>query len=164
MLQIDRFCVNIIAECDPSPNRKFSPLSKSLIKESNAPTPTNTNPLPVSSFDSEALVKSLHYVRSLVSQHIPKRLFQPAGFAAAPLASRQALPQLSSLLSRSFSSQLSPAQSAESAENKDVTTLSLSNSSNIENLEGTNDFDYLSLDVLKWRWLGHQSSFFPAER
>ncbi|KAI9083405.1 hypothetical protein K1719_034619 [Acacia pycnantha] len=75
LLQIDRFCSNIIAECDLNLNR---PWSRSLNPQSGSPTSTNISPLPVSSFASEALMKSLSYVRSLVAQHIPKRYFQPA--------------------------------------------------------------------------------------
>ncbi|XP_024020502.1 uncharacterized protein LOC21409013 isoform X2 [Morus notabilis] len=163
LLHIDRFCVNIIAECDTTPTRRLPP--RSSIQQSGASTAsTNASPLPVSSFTSGALVKSLNYVRSLVSQHIPKRLFQPAAFAGAPSASRQALPTLSSLLSKSFNTQLSPAHSVEHSENKDVTSLSLSNSSNIEKVDGTDDSEYIALDVLKWRWLGgSQSSFLPTE-
>ncbi|KAF3433742.1 hypothetical protein FNV43_RR24845 [Rhamnella rubrinervis] len=163
LLQIDRFCVSIIAECDTSPNRRLSPYSRPVIQQSGASTAsTNISPLPVSSFASGALVKSLNYVRSLVFQHIPKRLFQPAAFAGAPSASRHALPTLSSLLSRSFNSQLSPAQKAEPSENQDITVLSLSNSSNNERADGMDDSEYIPLDVLKWRWLREcQSPFLP---
>ncbi|KAL5569128.1 hypothetical protein UlMin_025703 [Ulmus minor] len=163
LLQIDRFCVNTIAECDTSPHRRLP--ARPLIQQPSASTTSaNTSPLPVSTFASGALVKSLNYVRSLVSQHIPKRLFQPAAFAGAPSTSRQALPSLSSLLSKSFNSQLSPAHAAESSENKDVTSISLSNSSNIEKVDGTDDFGYIALDVLKWRWLGEfQPSSLPTE-
>ncbi|KAM6598914.1 hypothetical protein CsatA_018523 [Cannabis sativa] len=159
LLQVDRFCVNIISECDTSPIRRLPPRASIQLSGSSTAS-TNTSPLPVSSFTSGALVKSLNYVRSLVSQHIPKRLFQPAAFAGAPSASRQALPTLSSLLSKSFNSQLSPAHSAEPSENKDITSLSLSNSSNIEKIDGTDDSEYIANDVLKWRWHGEcQSSF-----
>nr|XP_048326406.1 uncharacterized protein LOC107413517 isoform X3 [Ziziphus jujuba var. spinosa] len=163
LLLIDRFCVSTIAECDTSPNRRLSPYSRPVLQQSGASTASkNISPLPVSSFASGALVKSLNYVRSLVFQHIPKRLFQPAAFAGNPSTSRQALPTLSSLLSRSFNSQLSPAQNAEPSDNKDITVLSLSNSSNIEKVDGTDDFEYIPLDVLKWRWLGEcQSPFLP---
>ncbi|XP_062092704.1 uncharacterized protein LOC133798442 isoform X2 [Humulus lupulus] len=163
LLQVDRFCVNIISECDTSPIRRL-PSRASIQQTGSSTASTITSPLPVSSFTSGALVKSLNYVRSLVSQHIPKRLFQPAAFAGAPSASRQALPTLSSLLSKSFNSQLSPAHSAEPSENKDITSLSLSNSSNIEKVDGTDDSEYIANDVLKWRWLGEcQSSFLPTD-
>lgn len=156
--------MNIIAECDTSPNRRLPPRA-SIQQSGTSTTSASVSPLPVSSFTSGVLVKSLNYVRSLVSQHIPKRLFQPAAFAGAPSVSRQALPTLSSLLSKSFNSQLSPAHSAEPSENKDVTSLSLSNSSNIERVDGIDDNEYIALDVLKWRWLGEwHSSFFPTDR
>ncbi|KAJ0046177.1 hypothetical protein Pint_06252 [Pistacia integerrima] len=166
LLQIDRFCLNTIAECDISPNRRVSPWSRSLTQQSGASTVSaNASPsLPVSSFASGALVKSLNYVRSLVVQHIPKRSFQPAAFAGAPPASRQSLPTLSSLLSRSFNSQISPANVVESLENKDSTTLSVSNLSNIEEVDGMEDLEYIASDVLKWRWLEeHQSSSMSTE-
>lgn len=117
---------------------------------------TTASPLPVASFASGALVKSLNYVRSLVAQHIPKRSFQPAAFAGASLASRQALPSLSSLLSRSFNSQLSPANAGESSEIKDAATLSVSNLSNIEEADAIESIEYIAPDVLKWRWIGEQ--------
>lgn len=129
LVQIDRFCVSIIAECDMSPNRKLAPWSRSLSQQSSASTASSTvSPLPVSSYASGALVKSLNYVRSLVTQYIPKRSFQPAAFAGAATASRQALPTLSSLLSKSFNSQLGPANGKELLENKDVSTVSTSGS------------------------------------
>lgn len=156
--------MNIIAECDTSPNRRLPP--RASIQQSGTSTASaNISPLPVSSFTSGVLVKSLNYVRSLVSQHIPKRLFQPAAFAGALSASRQALPTLSSLLCKSFNNQLSPAHSAEPSENKDVMSLSLSDSSNIEKVDGTDDSEYIAIDVLKWRWLGeYQSSVLPNDR
>ncbi|XP_038689974.1 uncharacterized protein LOC119988842 isoform X2 [Tripterygium wilfordii] len=155
LLLIDQFCVNTISECDASPNRRFSPRSRSLSQQSSASSATTSaSPLPVSSFASEALIKSLNYVRSLVAQHIPMRSFQPAAFAGAPLALRQSLPSLSSLLSRSFNSQLNPANVGESVEKIDGATLSASNLLNIEEVEGLEDFEYIAPDVLKWRWLG----------
>ncbi|OMO96931.1 hypothetical protein COLO4_14967 [Corchorus olitorius] len=164
LLQIDRFCLNIIAECDISPNRRLSPWSRSLNQQSGSSSTstssTSASPsLPVSSFASVALVKSLNYVRSLVAQHIPKRSFQPAAFAGATLASRQSLPTLSSLLSRSFNSQLCPVNGAESSEKKDASTISVSNLSNIEEADGIENPEYIAHDVLKWRWLrDHPSS------
>ncbi|KAL3838104.1 hypothetical protein ACJIZ3_022695 [Penstemon smallii] len=159
LLQIDRFCVSIIAECDINPNRKLTPWSRSLSQQSGVPVPsTNVNPLPVSSFASGALVKSLNYVRSLVAQHIPKRSFQPAAFAGAPPSSRQALPSLSSLLSRSFNSQLSPANGKESLESKDTSVTSVSESPIAEEVDEIEDQEFIALDVFRWRWCGDQQS------
>lgn len=167
LLQIDRFCINTIAECDMGPNRRFSPRSQSFSSSASTASTTSTNivPLSVPSFASGALVKSLNYVRSLVSQHLPKRSFHPAAFSGALSATRQSLPSLSSLLSRSFNAQLSPGHNGEPLENKDVTTMSTLNLSNIEKVGGMGDLEYFSVDVLKWRWLGEQqSSFFTTER
>lgn len=166
LLQIDRFCVNTIAECDTSPNRRLSPCSRSLDQQAGASAASiNISPLPVSSFASGELVKRLNYVRSLVARHIPKRSFQPAAFAGAPPTSRQSLPTLSSLLTRSFNSQLSPASGGESSEKTDATTLPVSNLSIIEKVDELVDHEYIAHDVLEWRWLGeHQSSSLPAER
>ncbi|KAG6670056.1 hypothetical protein CIPAW_01G284400 [Carya illinoinensis] len=165
LLQIDRFCVSTIAECDTSPNQRLLPRSRSLDQQAGASVaPSNTSPLPVSSFASEALVKSLNYVRSLVAKHIPKRSFQPAAFAGAPSTSRQPLPTLSSLLSKSFNSQLSPAAGGEYLEKKDATDVSIANLPIIENVDELVDDVYIAHDVLKWRWLGdHHSSSFLAE-
>ncbi|XP_013624182.1 PREDICTED: uncharacterized protein LOC106330217 [Brassica oleracea var. oleracea] len=144
LLQVDRFCVNLIAECDASLKQKLLPVLSA---------PLGASPLPVSSFASGALVKSLHYVRSLVALHIPRRSFQPAAFAGATLASRKLLPSLSSLLSKSFDSQLSPA-AAESPQKKDAADLSVSNLSNIEEFNALEDIVYISSDLLNWRWVG----------
>ncbi|KAK3037806.1 hypothetical protein RJ639_031847, partial [Escallonia herrerae] len=157
--QIDRFCVNVIAECDISPIRKLSPWSRSLGQQPGAPTVSkNVSPLPVSSFASGALVKSLNYVRSLVAQHIPKRSFQPAALAGAPPASRQSLPTLSSLLSRSFDSQLTPANTKESSENKEGSTMHVSDAPATGNVDEREDLEFIAPDVLKWRWHGDQQS------
>ncbi|KAK8356987.1 hypothetical protein V6Z12_A05G390800 [Gossypium hirsutum] len=169
LLQIDQFCVNLIAECDISLNRRLPPWSRSLNQQSISSTTSTSSAsssplLPVSSFASAALVKSLNYVRSLLAKHIPKRSFQPAAFAGATLASRQSLPTLSSLLSRSFNSQLCPVNGGESSEKKDATNLSVSNLLNVEEADGIENPEYLANDVLKWRWLGdHQLSLLYSE-
>ncbi|XP_058007719.1 uncharacterized protein LOC110639396 isoform X6 [Hevea brasiliensis] len=166
LLQIDRFCVCIIAECDMSPDRQLSPWSPSLNQQSvaSAAFPNSLPSLPVSSFTSGALVKSLNYVRSVVAKYVPKRSFQAAAFAGAPSTSRQSLPSLSSLLSRSFNSQLSPANGGESSEMNDATTLPVSNLSNSEKVDAREYLNYLAIDVLKWRWVGeHPLSFLSAE-
>lgn len=157
--QIDRFCVHTIAECDISLNRRLSPWSQSLNQQSGASmTYTNNTPLPASSFASATLVKSLNYIRSLVAQHIPKRSFQPAAFGGAPPALRQSLPTLSSLLSKSFNKQLSPASGVESSEKKDTSIASISNTSSMEKVDGIEDLEFIAVDVLKWRWAGEQQS------
>ncbi|XP_057753678.1 uncharacterized protein LOC130973250 [Arachis stenosperma] len=153
LLQIDRFCSTIIAECDIPPNQLGS---RSLNRPSGAPTSTNTYPLPVCTIASEALIKSLSYVRSLVAQHIPKRLFQPASFAGPPSTSGQSLPTLSSLLSKSFKSQLSPATSVPETSEKDSNTLSVSKLSKIE--DERDEFVFIAHDVLQWRWLDEPPS------
>ncbi|XP_010253242.1 PREDICTED: uncharacterized protein LOC104594586 isoform X2 [Nelumbo nucifera] len=153
--QIDLFCINSISECDSSTNRQVSPWSKSLAQHSGASTTGNTfSPVPASSFASGSLVKSLNYIRSLVARHIPKRSFQPATFAGGSTVSKQSLPTLSSLLSRSFNSQLSPVTvgSRESPERKEASNLYISNLSNVESGDGREDIDYIAIDVLKWRW------------
>ncbi|CAN1339027.1 hypothetical protein LINPERPRIM_LOCUS38300 [Linum perenne] len=156
LLQIDRFCVNTISECDNSASRRSAPLSQSLHQQSitSAASTHNLPSLPVSSFASGALVKSLNYVRSLVAQHIPKRSFQPAAFAGSPSSSRQALPALSSFLRKSFNSQLSPANTTESSDNRDVAALPVSHFSNMEKADAMEDFDHIAYDVLNWRWDG----------
>ncbi|KAF9674767.1 hypothetical protein SADUNF_Sadunf10G0161200 [Salix dunnii] len=155
LLQIDRFCVSLISECDISLKRRSLTWSGSPNQQYVSSTSTIYSPSsPVYIFASEALVKSLNYVRSLVGQHIPKRSFQPAPFAGAPSVARSSLPTLSSLLSRSFTSPISPASGVESLEKKDTTTLPVSNLSNVENVEVTEDLDYIAVDVLQWRWVG----------
>lgn len=161
MQQIDRFCVSIISECDLNANSKLAQRSRSLKSQSSIAPKVSNNvpPLPVSNVISGALVKSLNYVRSLVAQYIPRRSFQPAAFAGAPSVSRQSLPTLSTLLSRSFNSQLCPASAKETLENKEANTLSVSESSIAEEVDGIEDSEYLAIDLCKWRWCrDHQSS------
>ncbi|XP_074280627.1 uncharacterized protein LOC141605646 isoform X2 [Silene latifolia] len=159
LLQIDKFCVHIITECDIGLSRKLLPWSHSLNQQSGTTTTLSNSvtPVPVSSFASPTLIKSLKYVRSLVAQHIPRRSFQPAAFAGAPTASKQFLPSLSSLLSRSFNSQLSPAKSLEPPGRID-STVSVPSQRKIESCEGIDDTEYITSDVLKWRWAGDQHS------
>lgn len=101
-------------------------------------------------------MKSLNYVRSLVAQYIPKRSFQSAAFAGAPTSSRQSLPALSSLLSKSFNSQLNPANVKESSEKKERSAISVLNLSTTEKVNGIEDFEFIAYDVFTWRWHGHQ--------
>ncbi|XP_043701219.1 uncharacterized protein LOC122651756 isoform X2 [Telopea speciosissima] len=169
LVQIDFFCANSIYEGDPSMSRKVSPWSKSFTQHSGASASGNAFPssLPASSFASGTLVKSLNYVRSLVARHLPRRSFQPAVFAGASIPSKQLLPTLSSLLNKSFNSQLNPmvASSREPPETKEASSLYSSNLSNLESVEGWEDIDYISVDAFKWRWLGEQqSSLVVAER
>ncbi|KAE9615671.1 hypothetical protein Lalb_Chr04g0257821 [Lupinus albus] len=161
LLQIDRFCSTVIAECDINSNQ---PLSRSLDRQSGASiTTTNISPLPVYSFASEALVKSLSYVRSLVAQHIPKRLFQPASLAGPPSSLGQSLPTLSSLLSNSFNSQLGPSTVPETLK-MDSIAPSASRLSKIEKVDKKDELGFIAHDVLKWRWFDEpQSSLILAE-
>ncbi|KAK1396296.1 Vacuolar protein sorting/targeting protein like [Heracleum sosnowskyi] len=156
LLQIDRFCVSIIRECNISPNRKLSAWSRSSSKAGASATSSNTTQLPVSSFASGALVKSLNYVRSLVAQHVPKRSFEPAAFTAVPSTSRQLLPSLSSMLSKSFNSHLNPANAKESSDLKEGSAASVSNSLIAETVDGIEDLEFIPFDIFKWRWHGDQ--------
>ncbi|KAL8166811.1 hypothetical protein V2J09_008310 [Rumex salicifolius] len=161
--QIDRFCVHIIAECELGQSRRLSSWSYTS-SEASGSTKASTNsssPLPVSSFASEALVKSLNYVRSLVALHIPKRSFQPAAFAGGATTPRHCLPSLSSLLSRSFNSQLNPASKSESSD-REETNISVQNHSCTESNDGSKDPEYIASDVLRWRWAGEQHSTSPS--
>ncbi|KAG9445143.1 hypothetical protein H6P81_016483 [Aristolochia fimbriata] len=157
LLQIDLFCVNSVAECDSAVTRKICPWSKPSNQTSGSGPPGNAAPssLPTSTFASNALIKSLKYVRSLVAHYVPRLSFQPAAFAGASTASKQALPSLSSILSRSFNSQLKPGavNSKESPESKEISNSSAVMSSISERNE-LEDIKYMSSDVLQWRWCG----------
>ncbi|XP_023763748.1 uncharacterized protein LOC111912257 [Lactuca sativa] len=156
LLEIDRFCSNIIMECDISPNRRQAGGSSSTLNVSS--------PLPVASFASGALVKSLNYIRSLVAQHVPKRSFQPAAFAGATSASRQSLPSLSSLMSKSFNSQISPGIGKEPSENKEGSSVSVLDSPIPEDIDGIEGDEFIARDVFKWRWHGDpQSSLLSSD-
>lgn len=172
LLQIDSFCVTLIVECDSVTSRRVSPWLKSLDQQSAASVTSGSAippSLPTSSFASGALVKSLNYVRSLVARHLPRRPLYPAAFAGSSSASRQALPTLSSLLSRSFNYQLSPApiSSRESPERQEVSNASDLNLTSPERIDGEEGSKYIAIDVLKWRWTvdrEQQTSSVPMER
>lgn len=166
--QIDRFCMSIVTECATNPARRvaeqFGPLSKPPASTSSSNVVSPPAPPPVSTFASTTLIKSLNYVRSLVGQHIPKRSFQHAAFAGSASASRHALPALSSMLKRSFNSQLYPTYISESSESKDDSNLSVSSKFSLKKSDLVEDLEYMSHDVLKWRWLREQKSRALSER
>ncbi|KAJ9539998.1 hypothetical protein OSB04_026504 [Centaurea solstitialis] len=134
LLEIDRFCLNIIVECDNSPSRRLTPWSRSLSSQA-------------------------------VAQHVPKRSFQPAAFAGATSASRQSLPSLSSLMSKSFNSQISPGISKEASEIKEGSATSVLDSPIPEDVDGVEGDEFIARDVFKWRWHGDpQSSLLSSDR
>ena len=170
--QIDLFCANLIAECKSVTNRRVSLWSKSLSQHSgtsavasNAIVPS----LPASNFASASLVKSLNYVRSLVARHSPKLSFQPVARSGSSTSAKQSLPTLSSLLSRSFASQLSPEviSNRDSLGSGEDSGLFASGLSSLEKVDGEENNKYIFLDLLKWRWpwdREHQVSSFTRER
>nr|GEU89996.1 hypothetical protein [Tanacetum cinerariifolium] len=163
LLEIDKFCSNIIVECDISPSRRLT--SRSLSSQAGGSSTTlNGSPLPVASFASGGLVKSLNYIRSLVAQNVPKRSFQPAAFAGATSASRQPLPSLSSLMSKSFNSQISPGIGKEASENKEGSAVSVLDSPIAEEVDVADADDFIASDMFKWRWHGDpQSSLLSSD-
>ncbi|KAL6853317.1 hypothetical protein ACP4OV_019346 [Aristida adscensionis] len=141
--QIDSFCANTIAKCEPMANNRAA----------SAP---NSSPLapPISNFASASLVKSLNYVRSLVARHIPKLSFQPIVQSAA---SKQSLPSLSSFLNRSLVSQLTPEvisnrEHLESKEFHSPSDITSATSEKVDGGEPGDDSKYISFDILSWRW------------
>ncbi|XP_076911738.1 uncharacterized protein LOC143569799 [Bidens hawaiensis] len=163
LLEIDRFCLSIIMECDVSPSRRLT--SQSLTPHTGGSSTTlNGSPLPVASFASGGLVKSLNYIRSLVAQHVPRRSFQPAAFAGATSASRQSLPSLSSLMSKSFNSQISPGIVKEASEIKEGSAVSVLDSPIAEDVNRAEGDEFIASDVFKWRWHGDpQSSLLSSD-
>ncbi|WVZ67224.1 hypothetical protein U9M48_016332 [Paspalum notatum var. saurae] len=150
--QIDLFCANTIAKCEPMANRAAS-FGQNYTSAAAAP---NSSPLapPISNFASASLVKSLNYVRSLVARHIPKLSFQPI---APSVASKQSLPSLSSFLNRSLVSQLTPEvisnrEHLESKECHSSSDLISSASEKVDGVEPSDDSKYISFDILSWRW------------
>ncbi|KAG2594509.1 hypothetical protein PVAP13_5NG010400 [Panicum virgatum] len=149
--QIDLFCANTIAKCEPMANNR----AESLGQVSAAAAP-NSSPIapPISNFASASLVKSLNYVRSLVARHIPKLSFQPI---VQSVASKQSLPSLSSFLNRSLVSQLTPEvisnrEHLELKECHSSSNLISSGSDKVDGGEPGDDSKYISFDILKWRW------------
>ncbi|KAF0933653.1 hypothetical protein E2562_018886 [Oryza meyeriana var. granulata] len=145
--QIDLFCANTIAKCEPLGNQRPS----SALPHSSVAAP------PISNFASPSLVKSLNYVRSLVARHIPKLSFQPIVQSVAPTSTKQSLPSLSSFLNRSFVSQLTPEAitNRDLVESKECHTPSDLISSASEKADGGEPGDnsrYISFDILNWRW------------
>ncbi|KAG2603577.1 hypothetical protein PVAP13_5KG780500 [Panicum virgatum] len=149
--QIDLFCANTIAKCEPMANNR----AESLGQVSAAAAP-NASPIapPISNFASASLVKSLNYVRSLVARHIPKLSFQPI---VPSVASKQSLPSLSSFLNRSLVSQLTPEvisnrEHLELKECHSSSNLISSASDKVDGGEPGDDNKYISFDILSWRW------------
>ncbi|TVU37068.1 hypothetical protein EJB05_19035 [Eragrostis curvula] len=146
--QIDLFCANTIAKCEPVPNRAASVAQNNV--SVTALSNSSTLAPPISNFASAPLVKSLNYVRSLVARHIPKLSFQP-------VASKQPLPSLSSFLNRSLVSQLTPEvisnrEHLESKETHSPSDLVSSASEKVDGGEPGDDSKYISFDILSWRW------------
>ncbi|KAL6613719.1 hypothetical protein ACP70R_035989 [Stipagrostis hirtigluma subsp. patula] len=151
--QIDLFCANTIAKCEPMANNRAASFGQSYASPAAA---TNSSPLapPISNFASASLVKSLNYVRSLVARHIPRLSFQPIVPSAA---SKQSLPSLSSFLNKSLVSQLTPdvisnREHLESKEGHSPSDLISSASEKVDGGEPGDDSKYISFDILSWRW------------
>ncbi|CAL4959213.1 unnamed protein product [Urochloa decumbens] len=147
--QIDLFCANTIAKCEPMANNRaasFGQVSAAAVPNSSPIAP------PISNFASASLVKSLNYVRSLVARHIPKLSFQPI---VQSVASKQSLPSLSSFLNRSLVSQLTPEviSNREHLELKDSSSDLISSvSDTVDGGEPGDDSKYISFDIISWRW------------
>ncbi|OAY72185.1 hypothetical protein ACMD2_02291 [Ananas comosus] len=148
--QIDQFCVNSIAKCESVENPRTS------LWSGPSAISSNTYLSSLSASASASLVKSLNYVRSLVARHIPKLSFQPISQSGASASAKQSLPTLSSLLSRSFTSQLNPevVSSSDSLELKEGPSSSALKISANENVDLGESNMYLFFDILKWRWRG----------
>lgn len=165
--QIDLFCVNLVAECNAVTNKKASPWVQSANSQHVSSTASINSSSPISTsaaFASGALVKSLNYVRGLVSRHNPRHSFQSALFAGNSHAKRFS-PTMTSLRSRSFGSPLSPGGtvSRSSPENKEAANLAITNILGLETIDEENN-NYIALDVLKSRWIvdRHQQSWTPS--
>ncbi|XP_072984879.1 uncharacterized protein [Typha latifolia] len=157
--QIDLFCVNSIAKCESMANPRASLWSNSFSQQYGPSAVMSNTFLPSSSgssFASASLLKSLNYVRSLVARHIPRLSFQTIVQSGASGATRQSLPSLSSLLSRSFTSQLSPevVSSRDPLELKEGSSPSSLAISNTENVDAGDSNKYIFFDISKWRWRG----------
>ncbi|XP_057812898.2 uncharacterized protein LOC131026903 isoform X1 [Cryptomeria japonica] len=167
--QIDFFCVNLIAECNAVTNKKSSSWVQSANSEhaaSNISGNSSSTSSTSVAFASEALVKSLNYVRALVSKHIPKHSFQSPLFAAnSHTSSKRYSPTLSSLRSRSFGSQLSPGGIAGrgSPEIEEAAKSAIMNIVGLETID-EEDLNYIALDVFKSQWIRgkHQQSWTPS--
>ncbi|CAA6654937.1 unnamed protein product [Spirodela intermedia] len=146
--QIDNFCSNSIAECDSLSNRGMALASSS--------TSGSVYSLPANNFVSPSLVKSLNYVRSLVARHIPRLSFPQVTPSQSSNAGNQSLQTLSTLLSRSFNSNLSPesVHSHEIPERKEVLRPSTLDLSSRERMKAGGNDHYIYSDLLKWRWAG----------
>lgn len=166
--QIDHFCETSIIDCDSITNPRVSLWSKSLSQQHQTSSFTSNTLSPsvhASNFASPSLVKSLSYVRSLVARHIPKLSFQPSRQSGGPASTKQSLPTLSSLLSRSVASNLSPevVSSRESPQRKDGPGQSAFDLSSLDKVDEGDSNRTISVDLLSWRW-SIESSFFTKER
>ncbi|OQU88275.1 hypothetical protein SORBI_3003G444800 [Sorghum bicolor] len=162
--QIDLFCANTIAKCEPMTNNRAASFAQNYVSAAAA-TNSSTLAPPISNFASASLVKSLNYVRSLVARHTPKLSFQSI------VASKQSLPSLSSFLNKSLVSQLTPEvisnrEHLESKECHSSPDFISSASEKVDVGEPVDDSKYISFDILSWRWHVHgerQSSLSAKE-
>lgn len=148
--QIDLFCANTIAKCEPMANNRAASFAKNNVSAAAAINSSSLAP-PISNFASASLVKSLNYVRSLVARHTPKLSFQSI------VAAKQSLPSLSSFLNRSLLSQLTPEvisnrEHLESKECHSSPDFISSASEKVDVGEPVDDSKYISFDILSWRW------------
>ncbi|ONM34151.1 hypothetical protein ZEAMMB73_Zm00001d041953 [Zea mays] len=163
--QIDLFCANTIAKCEPMANNRAASFAKNNVSAAAAINSSSLAP-PISNFASASLVKSLNYVRSLVARHTPKLSFQSI------VAAKQSLPSLSSFLNRSLLSQLTPEvisnrEHLESKECHSSPDFISSASEKVDVGEPVDDSKYISFDILSWRWHVYgerQSSLSAKER
>ena len=146
--KIDHFCLSSITECDSSSNRGISSSKSSMSGKFYV--------LPAPNLVSPSLIKSLNYVRSLVARHIPRLSFPQLIPSQSSNAGNQSLQTLSSLLSRSFNSNLSPetAQNHEIPERDELPPPSTSEISFQVRMNSRVDEQYSYSDLLKWRWGG----------
>ncbi|XP_078429132.1 uncharacterized protein LOC144701249 [Wolffia australiana] len=143
--KIDTFCSNLIAECDSS-----SRSQNTVAKLSNPQTLFLSS---AQNFVSPALLKSLHYVQSLVARHIPRLSFPQVTPSQLSNAGTQSLQTLSSLLSRSFNTNLSPETVLhhEIPEIEEIPLLPTQDHSSQQAKHHISD-QYIFCDLLKWRW------------
>ncbi|KAM0948257.1 hypothetical protein DsansV1_C07g0076381 [Dioscorea sansibarensis] len=155
--QIDNFCEHSLVECETMSSQRVSLWSKSFGHSSGTSSVLSnsfSSLMPNSNFASASLIKSINYVRSLVARHIPKVSFQPMALSGGSTVARQSLPSLSTLFSRSFTSQLSPLVVNSSPERKGISSPSASTVSLIDIVDGVDNSKYIISDLLKWRCNG----------
>ncbi|OAE25014.1 hypothetical protein AXG93_523s1190 [Marchantia polymorpha subsp. ruderalis] len=164
--QIDAFCGGLIAECQAAGNiagKRTTPWVPP-VNEHGPSSSQGTPPSPSATslpFASDALVKSLVYVRALVARNLPRLSFHSSN--NMPSLAKPLKPALPSPRTRPFTSPYDRGLKRAVPDDREAVKSAAMCISGLEEID-EEDVDYIAVDVMKWRWLGGkgQPSWAPS--